>query len=168
MTDRKEKLFTEKDFDKEPYVSKSWLQKNWKWCALLGACVVIVLVLLGKANNSKIIKEDEKNDTSIEPLPLDTVNSISNSDEESTEIGSLEDETMHHVTVDIPKSNNSREDDKKTGSSNKLNVTNDVEAEAMKVIRGDYGVGQERKNKLGTQYQPIQNRVNQLKRDGVF
>lgn len=48
------------------------------------------------------------------------------------------------------------------------NVSNDVEAEAMKVIRGDYGVGQERKNKLGVKYQTIQNRVNELKREGVF
>lgn len=47
-------------------------------------------------------------------------------------------------------------------------VTNDVEAEAMKVIRGDYGIGQERKAKLGSKYQPIQNRVNELKREGVF
>lgn len=47
-------------------------------------------------------------------------------------------------------------------------VSNDVEAEAMKVIRGEYGIGQERKDKLGAQYQPIQNRVNELKREGVF
>lgn len=47
-------------------------------------------------------------------------------------------------------------------------VSNDVEAEAMKVIRGDYGVGQERKNKLGVKYQTIQKRVNELKREGVF
>lgn len=47
-------------------------------------------------------------------------------------------------------------------------VSNDVEAEAMKVIRGDYGIGQERKDKLGAKYQPIQNRVNELKREGVF
>lgn len=47
-------------------------------------------------------------------------------------------------------------------------VSNDIEAEAMKVIRGDYGIGQERKDKLGAKYQPIQNRVNELKREGVF
>mgnify|MGYP002617750730 CR=1 FL=1 len=47
-------------------------------------------------------------------------------------------------------------------------VSNDVEAEAMKVIRGEYGIGQERKDKLGAKYQPIQNRVNELKRKGVF
>lgn len=47
-------------------------------------------------------------------------------------------------------------------------ISNDVEVEAMKVIRGDYGVGQERKDKLGSKYQAIQARVNELKRNGVF
>lgn len=47
-------------------------------------------------------------------------------------------------------------------------VSADVEAEALKVIRGDYGDGLERKNKLGNQYRPIQSRVNQLKREGAF
>lgn len=51
---------------------------------------------------------------------------------------------------------------------NEFNVSNDVEAEAMKVIRGDYGIGQERKNKLGSKYQTIQSRVNELKREGIF
>ena len=62
-----------------------------------------------------------------------------------------------------------------TTSSNSTNnsitnasVSNDIEAEALKVIRGDYGIGQERRNKLGSQYQAIQNRVNELKREGVF
>lgn len=51
---------------------------------------------------------------------------------------------------------------------NESKVSNDVEAEAMKVIRGDYGIGQERKDKLGPKYQTIQSRVNELKREGIF
>lgn len=47
-------------------------------------------------------------------------------------------------------------------------VSGDVEEEALKVIRGVYGDGQERKNRLGAKYQEIQNRVNQLKRQGAF
>ena len=55
-----------------------------------------------------------------------------------------------------------------TNAASLSNVSSDVDAEAMKVIRGDYGVGLERKNKLGTKYQTIQSRVNELKREGVF
>ena len=55
-----------------------------------------------------------------------------------------------------------------TRVASNTNVSNDVEAEAMKVIRGDYGVGQERKDKLGNQYEAIQRRVNELKQEGAF
>ena len=55
-----------------------------------------------------------------------------------------------------------------TQSNASINVSDDVEAEAMKVIRGDYGIGQEIKDKLGNKYQTIQNRVNELKKEGVF
>lgn len=47
-------------------------------------------------------------------------------------------------------------------------VSGNIEAEALKVIRGEYGVGKERMSKLGDQYSAIQARVNQLKRQGAF
>lgn len=47
-------------------------------------------------------------------------------------------------------------------------VSSDVEAEALKVIRGDYGDGRERKARLGDRYRAIQDRVNELKRQGAF
>lgn len=53
-------------------------------------------------------------------------------------------------------------------SNSNVIVSNDVEKEAMKVIHGDYGDGQERKDKLGDKYHDIQSRVNELKRQGVF
>lgn len=46
--------------------------------------------------------------------------------------------------------------------------TDDIEREAMDVIRGVYGNGADRKEKLGSRYQAIQNRVNQLKKEGLF
>ncbi len=47
-------------------------------------------------------------------------------------------------------------------------VSNDIEAEALKVIRGDYGIGEVRKANLGAKYAQIQARVNELKRQGAF
>ncbi len=38
----------------------------------------------------------------------------------------------------------------------------------MKVIRGDYGNGRTRRNRLGSQYDAVQARVNELKRSGAF
>lgn len=53
-------------------------------------------------------------------------------------------------------------------STDSKTTLSDVEAEALKVIRGDYGNNPERKATLGDKYQPIQNRVNELKRQGYF
>lgn len=41
-------------------------------------------------------------------------------------------------------------------------VTDDVQAEAEKVIRGEYGYGVARRDALGAQYKPVQARVNQI------
>ena len=43
-----------------------------------------------------------------------------------------------------------------------------INREALKVIRGDYGDGKVRRNQLGVNYKRIQNRVNELKRSGIF
>lgn len=48
-------------------------------------------------------------------------------------------------------------DEKKKGMSSKR-----VEKLAQKVIRGEYGVGQDRMNKLGKKYYKVQNRVNRI------
>lgn len=48
------------------------------------------------------------------------------------------------------------------------NVSGELETEALNVIKGNYGDGNVRKNALGSRYTEIQNRVNQLKREGKF
>lgn len=53
-------------------------------------------------------------------------------------------------------------------SASATETSSDIEAEALKVIRGDYGTGLDRKLKLGSRYRDIQNRVNELKRQGAF
>ena len=47
-------------------------------------------------------------------------------------------------------------------------VSSDVPTEALRVIRGDYGVGRERREKLGDMYSTVQGEVNNLKRQGRF
>lgn len=47
-------------------------------------------------------------------------------------------------------------------------VTDDYKAEAMKVIRGEYGNNPDRKRILGDRYRKIQKHVNKLKRRGKF
>ena len=67
----------------------------------------------------------------------------------------------NHVTTSTEKS--------PTSSSEKSdnNVDGDVETNARRVIRGDFGNGQVRKNRLGSSYSEIQGRVNEMYRQGL-
>lgn len=46
-------------------------------------------------------------------------------------------------------------------------VTGSVKENARRVIRGDFGNGQERKDRLGESYSPIQHKVNEMYRQGL-
>lgn len=46
-------------------------------------------------------------------------------------------------------------------------VSGDVEENARRVIRGDFGNGQERRDKLGSSYSEIQGKVNEMFRQGI-
>ena len=55
----------------------------------------------------------------------------------------------------------------KPSSSTSVPVSGDVEKNARRVIRGDFGNGQERKDKLGSSYSEIQGKVNEIYRQGL-
>ena len=52
-------------------------------------------------------------------------------------------------------------------SATSASVSGDVEENARRVIRGDFGNGQERKDKLGSSYSEIQGKVNEMYRQGL-
>lgn len=66
-----------------------------------------------------------------------------------------------HVTTSTEKSSTSHSEK----SDN--NVDGDVETNARRVIRGDFGNGQERRDKLGSSYSEIQGKVNEMYRQGI-
>lgn len=55
----------------------------------------------------------------------------------------------------------------RSSSSTSVPVSGDVEENARRVIRGDFGNGQERRNKLGSSYSEIQGKVNEMYRQGL-
>lgn len=57
--------------------------------------------------------------------------------------------------------------EKKTQTSSAIPVNGSLEQKAIAVIRGTYGNGLERKQKLGDEYTVIQNKVNEMYRDGL-
>lgn len=157
----------------EPVTTKS---NKWIWWVV----GLIVLCIIGYFIFSK---SDEEQPVQTETEVVEEVAAIDGVDEAANQPEGVQDEVNAEETPDAIQTEQSAEEPKTEDQAPVSNVTpaqtqsnaiesasvsNDVEAEAMKVIRGDYGIGQERKDKLGAKYQPIQNRVNELKREGVF
>lgn len=74
------------------------------------------------------------------------------------------DAASSNITIDEPQSVTRQDTD--ISNSNNQNVKGDLEQEALSVIRGNYGNNPVRRRKLGERYQEIQDRVNQMYREG--
>lgn len=160
----KDKLFSPEDFDKDP-------KKNYRnviqW--VIG-CVVLVLVALAILFGFRRCNSDNTIQTQEQTVPVpyvdnDSVDSINEVGlEKNAQPGlneSLKEKEGEVVAVE--------ENSNPTIIENPpIPISSDIEKEAFKVIRGEYGNNPIRKNKLGDGYQNIQNRVNELKREGAF
>ena len=163
--------------------SKSWLwillggikSKSGLWI-LLGVIVIIGVIVYMLLSNpdDKAVETQEREVVAVEEVPMPTDTTVV----EGTDVRDVATDNDDEVAntpklqrpdiVETPSTIDKPSNVSTSTSANTTSVSNDVEAEAMKVIRGDYGVGQERKDKLGTKYQTIQSRVNELKREGIF
>lgn len=149
--------------------------KTWLWI-LLGviALGVICFFIFSKSDNTDVTEPEQETEIVEEAIaPTDTLaeedatsEEVLSTDGEDASTNANQEEAMANEPPSTPETVSSVP----TTTSPIVNadVSNDVEAEAMKVIRGDYGIGQERKAKLGSKYQTIQSRVNELKREGIF
>lgn len=148
--------------------------KNWLWI-LLGVIVfgVIGYIFFSKSGDKAAETSDQEAEVVVAPSePTDTTIVEGTEGEEIAPENDNEvannPETQSSDAVETPATVDNTSNGTPSTSVNVPNVSNDVEAEALKVIRGDYGIGQERKDKLGSKYQTIQSRVNELKREGIF
>lgn len=166
-----EKLFKPEDFDKEPQKP----EKNNKWWIIGGvlALVVVIAAVIG----FKSCKTEEASQQDEQLIPASEVIDTVAVDEalvpESPD--TLWEETALRVENEPAVTSSEVVADKKpkanvaaTPAPQTSLVSSDIDAEAMKVIRGDYGNNPERQSLLGSKYQPIQDRVNELKRQGMF
>lgn len=154
-----------------PHKPKS---KIWLWI-LLGVIVIGVIGYMFLSNSDdKVVETPEPEvEAMAEPtVPTDTTvvedNDIEEVASDNGDEGANNPEVQSPDAVETPSPVDNTPKVSTSTSANATIVSNDVEAEAMKVIRGDYGIGQERKDKLGSKYQTIQSRVNELKREGIF
>ncbi|MDE6577450.1 MAG: hypothetical protein K2J82_07115 [Muribaculaceae bacterium] len=162
---KKEKIFKPEDFDKE----KKSKNKLLPWIIGGGVvCALVVGFICWSKSNDKDGSENSQSATTqvIEnPIKEDSGNNDSSLTKEDVSNVSNEGNPFAGNTGDDSEVVKIKEE-YTSGTTSVLN--SDVEEEALKVIRGDYGNIPERKTKLGSKYQPIQNRVNQLKREGFF
>ena len=151
--------------------SKTWL---WILLGVIALCIIGYLIF-SKSGDTAVI-ESEQDTEIVEESNLST-DSVGNQEESREEVLPTQENEVPNITdkqkakvneAPIATENNSNIATDTISVPSNANVSNNVEAEAMKVIRGDYGVGQERKDKLGTKYPIIQSRVNELKREGLF
>lgn len=166
----KKKLFTPEDFDKEPKAPKN----NYiKWIV---AAVIVIVVIVAMVLGVKGCKSDNQsqNEESHQPTVATSFDSTADSAvvigsdnadiNASQEIATSSDEVEVNDENQLPKI----ESEQVQNPIDNNNVSFDIESEALKVIRGDYGNNPKRKFHLGNKYQTIQNRVNELKHQGVF
>lgn len=151
--------------------------KGWIWWAVAAAVVVVaggVWYFAARDNGGS-------QQTGEPPVAVATADSVK--DDTSAE-GAAMQESGEAEPNSIPQTGNAGQpaeaepaapaNDKPTTAADKqpaaatATPTGDIEDTAMSVIRGNYGNGNTRKQNLGDKYQTIQNRVNQLKREGAF
>lgn len=183
-------MFSPEDFDKEPNATVETenvdagnalvptperpKSKLWLWI-LLGIVVLggVGYMFFSKSGDNVAKTPEQEIETVAESsVPADTIAAEGTEIEEAVpNDGNEAANTSEPKSPDAVETTATTDNTSNVSPSTQVNeskVSNDVEAEAMKVIRGDYGIGQERKDKLGSKYQTIQSRVNELKREGIF
>lgn len=164
----KEKLFTPEDFDKEPKTPK----KGYiKWIITAIICILVILAIIfgiKGCNSDNQSQNTEISSTSVSEMQdsvvaLEVVEDIDSiTDGTPLAKDSFDEEAKDKSTI-------SKESPEKIAEPvSNTNAVSNVETEALKVIRGDYGNNPERRRNLGSNYQSIQERVNELKRQGAF
>lgn len=159
-----------------------------KWPYIVGALVILALLIWGL---SKCGGEQNEDPTANIPVAADTTqtaptdsvaaevvpseNAESTTEEPNAEVqsaaGTAEPAKAEDpVQKDTPKAESApvATTPQTAKPSTNNNVPSNIEQKALQVVRGEYGNGQERKNNLGAEYDAIQQRVNEMYKQGLI
>lgn len=153
-------LFTEEDFKKTRKPSKNWkkIAGSALAVAVLGGAGIAGYHQLNNSGTEAapdtiaIVSDTVKPIDSIETIPVEDGNAVV----EDKAASKVKEQPVEQ-TVDNVSGN---------ASSTSTTIQGTVEELALQVIRGDYGNNPVRRKKLGDRYQEIQDRVNQMYREG--
>lgn len=152
---------------------------------ILAAVIVAGIYFFGLKEDSTAVNEDAN---PVEQVAT-TDNTSKNQEIDIVEGGDRQD-NIHHEDVDVPvEADQTTADASKvtgiqsaekqqresvspsqvpTSSLSAISSQGSIEGKAKQVIRGEFGNGQERKNKLGTAYNEVQSKVNEMYRSGLI
>ena len=152
----------------------------WVFLGIVVLAAILFFVFVGKDNETSVQTNVAQNPVtakadSIQPAKTEeTAEKVDSTNVEKTDNTLKEEPTK--ATAEMPASeSNSKQsskpdvvkEEKKTQTSSAIPVNGSLEQKAIAVIRGTYGNGLERKQKLGDEYTVIQNKVNEMYRDGL-
>ena len=152
----------------------------WVFLGIVVLAAILFFVFVGKDNETSVKTNVAQNHVtakadSIQPAKTEeTAEKVDSTNVEKTDNTLKEEPTK--ATAEMPASeSNSKQsskpdvvkEEKKTQTSSSIPVNGSLEQKAIAVIRGTYGNGLERKQKLGDEYTVIQNKVNEMYRDGL-
>ena len=123
----------------------------WVFLGIVVLAAILFFVFVGKDNETSVQTNVEKTDNTLKEEPTKA----------TAEMPSSESNSKQSSKPDVVKV------EKKTQTSSAIPVNGSLEQKAIAVIRGTYGNGLERKQKLGDEYTVIQNKVNEMYRDGL-
>lgn len=168
----KDKLFTAKDFDKTTY--KSWWQKyRTIILCIVGSSIIAAIVLcciFCSKNEKKETIEKIQTDQMVESSSLQLTPTEITEGQTDQRIQEFESPQIHQNSFPTTETSKLKVKQKITTKNVAENaiISDNIEQEAMNVIRGIYGNVPERREILGGKYKVIQNKVNQLKKEGIF
>lgn len=163
--------------EKEKPVDSNPTASNSRKKLLIGLIALIVVVIAGFVlfdNNQSTGKSDaivtdsltkdsvRKDSTIADTLNKEKPTVVSNGESDNKETEDKKDEMQSKASVPVGTNVKSQQESNEESSS-----IGSVEAKAKQVIRGIYGNGSVRKQKLGNDYAEIQGKVNEMYRNGL-
>lgn len=152
----------------------------WIFLGIVVLAAILFFVFVGKDNETSVQTNVAQNHVtakadSIQPAKTEeAAEKVDSTNVEKTDNTLKEEPTKATTEMPLSESNSKQsskpdvvKEEKKTQTSSAQSINGSLEQKAIAVIRGTYGNGLERKQKLGDEYTVIQNKVNEMYREGL-
>jgi cytoskeletal protein RodZ len=139
--------------------SKTTKSKWWLWLILAVIVIIAIIFIVKKCSLDKVsVPPPAKETESVQQAKVLPESETAISDEQQT--------TADETTVSTQSSNQPTVEPATNNTSSSILPQGTIEEKAKRVIRGDFGNGAKRKQKLEAEYNEIQTRVNKKIRNG--